>query len=436
MSIFGRSFRRLQELTRSPRLGAQVRDKLARAAGLRVQPGQIDVRDLLARYDYAHHAKLADQYFEHLLNDPVIRRKPFAHLGEAIQIMNGFSYAMEGLRLFPAADVLDFGAGTCWSSRILSCVGCRVTALDVSANALRIGKSIQEQDLITRDLPIGYQVFDGRSIPLANESFDRIMSYDAFHHVADQRAVLSEFARVLRDDGIAAFAEPGPQHSLTASSQMEMKAYGVIENDIRVEEIWDIARDSGFTDIKMSFAMPRQELISLQEFNQILETESAPDHIVFSPINRALHANRRVFFLYKSRALDSDSRFAEGLHHRMRLIDATPIETHSVRLQLGVTNSGTNAWRPSGSGTGSVNVGVHLKTPDGRIVENDFSRLTLSGRQVAPGEQLTVTENLILPALDDFDLELDLVAENVTWFEIRGATPLTLKYRNRMLLPI
>jgi hypothetical protein len=39
---------------------------------------------------------------------------------------------------------------------------------------------------------------------------------------------------------------------------------------------------------------------------------------------------------------------------------------------------------------------------------------------------------LALPPIDDFDLELDLVAEAVTWFELRGVNPLVLPFRGRL----
>jgi SAM-dependent methyltransferase len=391
---------------------------LSTTDGPTLQVGQVDVRDLIARYDYEKHAQLADAYFAPLLENPIIRRKPFAHIEEAIQIMSGFSNVIEGLRLFPQAEVLDFGAGTCWSSRILACLGCRVTALDVSGNALRIGKSIQEQDPITKGLPIEYSVFNGRSIPVERGTFDRVLSFDAFHHVADQGAVLAEFARVLRNDGIVGFAEPGP--------------YNVIENDIRVEEIWEIAKACGFADIRLSFAMPRQELMTLDEFNRVLALQSAPDDVVFSPTNAAIHKNRRVFFLYKSLTVETDSRFADGLHGDLRLQDAATIDARKVRITLEIKNTGANAWRPSGLEPGSVNIGAHLRRADGDLVDNDFARLPVFLERVTPGQILTVTGDLPLPSIDDFDVELDLVSEGVTWFEMMGVKPLTLSFRNRL----
>ncbi|MFO1159893.1 MAG: methyltransferase domain-containing protein [Reyranellaceae bacterium] len=397
-------------------------------------PGQIDVKSLIERYDATKHAELADAYFEPLLDNPVLRRKPFSHAHDAVQIMASLSHVMERLRLFPQAKVLDFGAGTCWSSRILASVGCRVTALDVSKNALKIGRSVHEQDPLTKDLPIDFQVFDGRSIPAGDGSFDRILSFDAFHHAPDQAALVREFARVLVDDGIAGFAEPGPYHSLTPTSQMEMRAYNVIENDIRVEEIWNTARACGFADIRLSFTMPYQELLSLEEFNHILAAKSAPDDIVFSAGNILMHKNRRVFFLYKSTSSEQDSRFIggnDGLRCTMRLGDVAAEDQGTVRLSLTIENVGKSTWRPSGRDPGCVNIGVHLRGADNSMIDNDYTRLPLSFDRVRPGEKREVSELLSLPDLDDFSIELDPVAENVTWFELTGGSPLRLTFRHR-----
>ena len=433
MSITQRLWRHIQFIGRPPDSPVPAGVERKREA-VTIQEGQIDVRDLIARYDAGKHAELADAYFEPLLNNPIIRRKPFAQTHEAIQIMGEFAHVLDGLRLFQQAKVLDFGAGTCWSSRILASLAAQVTAVDISRNALNIGKSIQEQDPLTRDLPIDYRVFNGLALPAEDATFDRILSFDAFHHVADQAAVLREFARVLTDDGIAGFAEPGPHHSLTPSSQMEMKAFNVIENDIRVEEIWAIARECGFADIKLSFVMPRQELVSLQDFNRIIAAQSAPDDVVFSRLNANIHGNRRVFFLHKSASVVLDSRSAEGLHYVLRLVEVSPpmgpTGGQAARLVLELKNTGISVWRPSGGHPGSVNIGVHLRTQDGQLINNDYARLPVSSSRVVPGQDLRLTVDLPLPDIASFEVELDLVSENVTWFEMFSNAPLKLSFSN------
>lgn len=396
-----------------------------------LKEGQIDVRTLIARYNATRHAELADAYFEPLLNNLILRRKPFTNIRETVQILTAFAQVLDALRLYPQVRVLDFGAGTAWSSRYLASLGCRVTAIDVSKNALGIGRSIHEEDSLTRDLPIDFRVFDGRSIPAEDKSFDRILSFDAFHHVPDQKAMLGEFSRVLNDDGIAAFAEPGPYHSLMPSSQIEMKAFDVIENDIRMEEIWSAAQACGFADIKLSFAMPHQALVPLDDFNRFLEQRSAPDDVVFTRLNTEVHLNRRVFFLYKSAEQQADSRFIAGLNYRMELVEATPIEPDAIRLRLVVENTGGATWLPSGFEPGNVNVGVHLRSADGRMLDNDLARLSVSSEQVRPGQKVDVSGTIPRPDMPAFQLELDLVAEGIIWFEIVGGIPIKLAFRDR-----
>jgi len=208
-----------------------------------------------------------------------------------------------------------------------------------------------------------------------------------------------------------------------------MKSFNVIENDIRVEEIWRMARECGFADIKLSFVMPRQELVSLGDFNRILETQSAPNQLVFSPTNAAIHQDRRVFFLHKSSSFVTDSRIAEGLHYELRLVELSPMG-QAARLVLNLKNTGVSVWRPSGGEPGSVNIGVHLRAQDGQLINNEFTRLPISDSRVTPGQELRLTVDLPMPDVASFDVELDLVSENVTWFETFRNTPLKLSFRN------
>ena len=44
--------------------------------------------------------------------------------------------------------MLDFGAGSCWASRFLNQMGCRVISLDTSLTALNIGKELKKKHLV------------------------------------------------------------------------------------------------------------------------------------------------------------------------------------------------------------------------------------------------------------------------------------------------
>ena len=64
MSIFER-------LRRPFQFDKVVDSVLLTADAAPLQPGQIDVRDLIARYDSVRHSQLADAYFEPLLDNPI-----------------------------------------------------------------------------------------------------------------------------------------------------------------------------------------------------------------------------------------------------------------------------------------------------------------------------------------------------------------------------
>src|SRR5437879_5980673 len=82
------------------------------------------------------------------------------------------------------AVVLDFGAGSCWTSRYLSQLGCRVIALDVSPTALRYGQELYARQPLIGDRPAPrFLQFDGKRIDVEDASVDRILCLDAFHHV-------------------------------------------------------------------------------------------------------------------------------------------------------------------------------------------------------------------------------------------------------------
>lgn len=174
-------------------------------------------------------------------------------------------------RTTSTAVVVEFGAGTGWFSRFLTQLGCRVILLDVSPTALRIARELYERVAIVGDRPPPqFLPFDGRGIEVPDASVDRIVSFDAFHHVSNPDAILREFARVLKPGGIAGFAEPGPRHSCTPRSQFEMRRYGVVESDIDIHAIWRTAHGYGFRDIQMSVFHGSPFHVSLDDYEDFL----------------------------------------------------------------------------------------------------------------------------------------------------------------------
>ncbi len=282
-------------------------------AGLRADRF-IDVRELMRSTALEDHVAKADAYFAGLGSDSVHARKPFADPVEAEQLTRALTVLLPHLDLFSGARVLDFGAGTCWSSMIWAYLGCTVIATDVSANALRFGEERLRADPVAKDLPVSFLRFDGRRFDLPDASVDRIIGIDTLHHVLDVPATLTELSRLLAPGGIAAFSEPGPFHSLGPQAQHEMAAFGVIENDIRVADIRASALAAGFTDMRVAWFSPRSRLMSVEEFDQLAagRVSGRDARKIVRDIAGDL-ANIRIFFLYAPGARALDSRDRQGL---------------------------------------------------------------------------------------------------------------------------
>ena len=382
----------------------------------------IDVREVIARHSPAEHAALADAYFAAMPENPLLLRKPFFGLRDTVANMHGLSEVLGRLQLFPGAKVMDFGAGTGWLSKVLAFIDCHPVAVDLSATALAIGRRALEQDPVAAGLQIDWRVYDGVRLPLEDASLDRIVCFDSFHHVADQQATLAEFHRVLRRGGLAVFREPGPKHSASADAQAEMRQFGVVENDIVLEEIWRVAQAVGFSDLRVAAAIPRSASFTLEQYNRVLAGEVRAEDIaaLMMPLVQGAE-NLRIFSLEKA-SLIGDSRQADGLAGSLA-IELTRIEADAMIGRARATNTGKARWRASSSEPGGVCLGVrHLRGGD----KLDFSRIWLSGHGVEPGETVDVGFDLPLPQERPTRLHFDLLAEHVTWFEAVGSTPVVI----------
>jgi SAM-dependent methyltransferase len=388
----------------------------------------IDVRDLLASRSVEELAVAADNYFRANLDNPdYFLAKPFTNVDETPDRLVCFAELIDGLRPLPGMRILDFGAGTGWSSRYLTQLGYEVICSDVSPTALELAKELFGRLPVIGPRPAPmFQVFDGHRLDLPDASVDRVHCFDAFHHVPNPAEVLAELGRVLKPGGIAGFCEPGPNHSRTAQSQFEMRNYTIIENDVVMADIWPWAQAAGFTSLELSVFNPKPFRVSLGDFDDFLQggpsTRRYLDHL------REVVGERRIFFLAKGEPRVRDSRDRNGL--------AGVLEVHLDRAQVGqgtpitgwcrATNRGPNLWLPSDAPHGPVQVGVHLYDRAGRLLDRDYARIPLDRRDgVRPGEAVETSFALPAPVPGAYRLEFDLVSEMVCWFEINGCRPVS-----------
>lgn len=393
-------------------------------------PKLIDVKELIASRSVAEHNALAEAYFAKLTDWNYHLGKPCTAFDETPQLLINFAVILQGLDLCPGLTVLEFGAGTCWASRWLTQLGCRVIAVDVAPTALKIGA-----ELFRAQPPFGptpapqFIVFDGSRLPLPDASVDRIMCLDAFHHVPNPAEVLAEMARVLVAGGIAGFAEPGPEHSRSETSQYEMQQHSVIENDIDLPTLWRAAQQAGFTNLKVAAFNQNAHYLSLNEFDDFL-ADGAPAR-AYTQATRLFLRDKRNFFLFKGTTGPRDSRFRAGLQADIRPLQqqVTARTGAPLRVRASVTNTSAAVWLPASAGTGAVYLGFHVRERTGAMLHQSFYWAALStdsNRAVLPGETVTVEAELPgLPA-GRYLLELDLVSNDVCWFALNGSAPAQL----------
>jgi SAM-dependent methyltransferase len=380
----------------------------------------IDVRKLIEGADIDALNLTAEKYFSTLQSWDDHLAKPFARAADAGPILINLGVLLQGLRFWPGQTILDYGGGTGWLSRFLTQLGAKAIVLDVSPTALTMARELYQRMPVIGDRPAPeFLQFDGRRIGLPDASVDRIVSFDAFHHAPNPAEVLAEFARILKPGGLAAFAEPGPHHSRTAQSQFEMRTYGVVENDVDIQQIWRDAQRAGFEDLKLAaFNIPPFH-VRLDQYEDLLaggETYSR-----WAELTRAHLGNVRNFFLTKRGSETVDSRDVQAIAAVLDAsIEGAPRAGQPISVRVTVTNRGRATWLPSEELVGGVSLGGHLFDPNGTLIDFNYHWQHLP-RALQPGESLTVTFDTAPLEPGRYRIEFDCVANQVAWFAQLGS---------------
>jgi ubiquinone/menaquinone biosynthesis C-methylase UbiE len=406
----------------------------------------INPKDLANNLTVEELCQTAENYFRAISNPTPQMAKPFDSLLTCPQMLQNMGLLLSGLRLGKTMTVLDFGAGTSWFSRFLNQLQCQTISCDPSTTALAIGKRLFQEFPIIGDWvsePI-FLHFDGHKIDLPDSSIDRIVCFDTFHHIPNHDEVIGEFARVLKTGGVAGFSEPGRFHSQTPQSQYEMRNFNVLENDIDITQIFEIAKRKGFTDFSCKVLCDME--VSLDKYSSLTTKrcnrgfgEKVYRTVLNVVTNRALKekiyhnicnsmTNKTIFFLYKGHSIP-DSRSHTGLSHSIKVERNTFSVKQGERLDVSLTivnNGGTKWLHENIRGIGVVMIGTHLYDKDNKLINLDFSRHTLAG-PVLPGESVKKTISMKFSDKGTFRVAIDLVSEGICWFENVGSHPQYIK---------
>lgn len=136
--------------------------------------------------------------------EPVERFDPESFAGELVEAEHLARYHWAA-SLAQGREVLDAGSGEGYGGRILAEVGgaTRCVGVDIDAGAVERARTTYGAEG-----RIEFEVADVAALPFANGSFDLVTCFETIEHVSDQRRVVAELARVLRQDGVLLISSP------------------------------------------------------------------------------------------------------------------------------------------------------------------------------------------------------------------------------------
>jgi SAM-dependent methyltransferase len=376
--------------------------------------------------------KAAERYYSEHSDPKQLLEKPFSEPDAVLsRRLIDVGVLMDGLRMLPGDTVLELGAGSCWLSHILNKFGCRTIAVDVSPSALAIGQEAFRRDPQTNwQLEPRFLSYEGRRLPVPDASVDRIILHDAYHHLPNAAQIMREMRRVLRSDGIVGMSEPGRGHAASRPSLAEAAATGVLENELVLEDVAELALSCGFVAARVIIAnRPPVFEIDAADLRPFMGGRG------FSQYWRALTASldgHHFILLFAGDPIPTTRR-PRLLRARFGAPSLVRMEVgRSAHFTLTVQNAGDTRWLAAANTAGWTRLGAHLYRVDQKVridVDFDWLRVAIPG-DVEPDEVVRLA--IELPPIDtpgEYLVAFDVVIEGIAWFADRGSMPVEIPCR-------
>jgi SAM-dependent methyltransferase len=371
-----------------------------------------------------------------------LHTKPFYNLANKISRWTGdgldedtrrhfcdFANIAYTLALPAGARILDIGCGSGWLCEYFARLGYDITGIDISPDLIqianeRLGKVPYGVDHQT---PLSYRfiVHDIESEPLS-ETFDAVLCYDSLHHFEDEHAVLKNIAAML-DYGAQLFVLEGEKPPESSDTEEElrrvMKEYATLESPFIREYLFQILTQYGFAivgDYTTTGGMVDRDCLQGDTIRMF--EPPAFNYLLCKKIWREDGAEPLL-----------DSRNPQMLRARFSLRNEPLKEvspSSTIELTFAVENVGNTLWLVSRSPLkGRVRLGVKVLDDSQKLLEEVHGYPTLQ-HAVAPGEKVALKLNWRAPEkIGSYTLKIDLVNQDICWFEEHGSEPLFVPFR-------
>ena len=380
--------------------------------------------------------KLGDSDRHHLLTKPFynLRHKHERWHGDGLDAdthRHFCDFANLGLALAlpPGARILDVGCGSGWLCEYFARFGYEVTGIDISPELIamadeRLSKVPYGSDH-ERDLGYRFLVHDIEAAALA-ETFDAVICYDSLHHFEDEQAVLKHLAAMLGYGG-QLFVLEGERPPAGSATEEELRSvmqeYQTLESPFSREYLLSLLREDGFAVVG--------DYLSV---NGLFDRENLEGDRLL--LNEPPAFN---YLLCKKVSLKGgavlDSRDPGVLRAALRPLAELPAVLQPgaiIELPIEIENTGDTLWLVSRSAPkGTVRLGVKLLNEDDEVIDEVHGSPPLP-RALAPGEKVSVTVARPMPvSAGRYKLKIDLLDQDICWFEQQGSAPLELQFEVR-----
>lgn len=327
------------------------------------------------------------------------------------------------------ARLLDVGCGSGWLCEYFARLGYDATGIDISADLIALARERLERvpyglDDTTR-LRYRFLEHDIENAPLP-ETFDVVICYDSLHHFEDERAVLCNIAAMLEEGGFL-FVLEGEQPPVGSETENElrdvMQQYETLESPFSRDYLLRLLREHGF-----AIAGDFVSVNGLFE-RELIEGQSLP--IEQPAVNYLLC--KKVSALPASGKSVPDSRAPGILRARINVHGEWTGRVQAggqLQLNFEVENTGDTLWLVSRAALkGTVRCGVKILDETGATIDEIHGRPPLP-RALAPGERVSLMLTHPAPlAPGNYKLKLDLISQDICWFEQHGSQPLVLPFK-------